>query len=465
MSSKAFDVLRQAAGAAVCVALLAAAPALAVPAANVEFASGNPIAVSAGGQSRPLTKGSGLESGEAVNTNDGRAQLRFSDGAYVSLQPQTVFRIDDYRYDNKTDGSEHGFFSLLKGGLRTITGLVGRTNKKNYRVTTTVATIGIRGTEYTINYGDSLHGSVGEGEIEVCSGVGCVPFASGQSFVVINSSSTPQLTGRKTDLPPNPPAQPPPSFVSGDQTSQSGTPVGLLLTGDLRLSLVTTLLDLLGSTQVVLGANGAATLIDTCNDGCIVTFQNGLDEFGNDGIIAWGRGLGQENSSPVYLHYVTGIPTPLTDLQALKTGNVVASYSLIGGTAPTAQALGPIPFLTGTLTGGTLVANFGNATVDATVSLSIGGLNFTAQSNGMTIPHSGSIITSNTIDGSNAVAKCTVGSCASVSMNGIFVGPSALRAGIAYDLHTQAIPPQCGGTVCDTSFTSIQGVAAFARNR
>ena len=34
-------------------------------------------------------------------------------------------------------------------GLRTITGLVGRSNRDNYKVTTAVATIGIRGTEYT----------------------------------------------------------------------------------------------------------------------------------------------------------------------------------------------------------------------------------------------------------------------------------------------------------------------------
>jgi hypothetical protein len=42
-------------------------------------------------------------------------QLRFTDGAYVSLQPQTLFRVDDYRYDGKADGNERGFFSLLKG--------------------------------------------------------------------------------------------------------------------------------------------------------------------------------------------------------------------------------------------------------------------------------------------------------------------------------------------------------------
>lgn len=67
----------------------------------------------------------------------------------VSLQPQSEFRIDDYQYAGQTDGQEKGFFSLLKGGLRTITGWVGRTHRENYKVTTNVATIGIRGTEYS----------------------------------------------------------------------------------------------------------------------------------------------------------------------------------------------------------------------------------------------------------------------------------------------------------------------------
>ena len=108
----------------------------------MDFAIGDVAAVNKAGQSRPVAKGAEIEEGETINTNSGRTQLRFSDGAFVSLQPQSAFRIDQYRYDGKQDGSEKTFLSLLKGGLRTVTGLVGRSNKKNYQVSTTVATIG-----------------------------------------------------------------------------------------------------------------------------------------------------------------------------------------------------------------------------------------------------------------------------------------------------------------------------------
>src|SRR5690606_2925612 len=81
-------------------------------------------------------------------TTDGRVQVRFTDGGYMSLQPNTEFVVESYNYDGKQDGSERGFFRLVEGGLRAITGIVGRTNRPAYRVATPVATIGIRGSEY-----------------------------------------------------------------------------------------------------------------------------------------------------------------------------------------------------------------------------------------------------------------------------------------------------------------------------
>ncbi len=153
-------------------------------AARVDFAVGDVKALRADGKSRPLAKGAEVASGETIDTGNGRAQVHFTDGAQVSLQPQTQFRIDDYRFSGKADGSEKGFFSLLKGGLRTITGLVGRSNRDNYKVTTTVATIGIRGTEYTVAYGNSISVTTGYGTIELCNPAGCLLIHSGETGYV-----------------------------------------------------------------------------------------------------------------------------------------------------------------------------------------------------------------------------------------------------------------------------------------
>ncbi|AXQ29784.1 hypothetical protein D0B54_14355 [Solimonas sp. K1W22B-7] len=42
------------------------------------------------------------------------------------------------------------FFKLLKGGFRAVSGLIGKVDRNEYRVSTPVATIGIRGTDYLL---------------------------------------------------------------------------------------------------------------------------------------------------------------------------------------------------------------------------------------------------------------------------------------------------------------------------
>ena len=124
---------------AVLVAAIAAAfPVIAHSAAGrVEFAVGNVTGTGADGKMRNLTRGAEISEGDRITTAlDGRAQIRFTDGAFMSLQPDTDFRVDQYRFEGRADGNEKGFFSLIKGGLRTLTGLVGRSNRGNYRVST-----------------------------------------------------------------------------------------------------------------------------------------------------------------------------------------------------------------------------------------------------------------------------------------------------------------------------------------
>jgi hypothetical protein len=168
-----------------------------------------------------LVKGAEISNGDTIRTGDGgRAQVRFSDGALISLQPTTEFRVDNYEFSNQPTGQEKGFFSLIKGGMRTITGLIGRSNRDNYKVTTSVATIGIRGTEYTAGLnsgGDELIVHAGEGLVEVCNSTGCVLLAAGESGSVQGKNEKPKRTDSRPKLPP---AQPDlnvmPVYSTGD---------------------------------------------------------------------------------------------------------------------------------------------------------------------------------------------------------------------------------------------------------
>ena len=121
-------------------------------AGRVTFAYGAANAVNKAGVERALARGVAIEAGDTIVTQGrGRVQVRFTDGSFVSLKPDTEFRVDEYSYKGQGDAQERGFFSLLKGGLRTITGFIGRARKERYRMRTPVATIGIRGTEYNLD--------------------------------------------------------------------------------------------------------------------------------------------------------------------------------------------------------------------------------------------------------------------------------------------------------------------------
>jgi len=184
-----------------------AGPQLAEAAAGrVQFAFGEVAVTNADGASAPAKKGTAVEPGDTIVTERGRVQIKFTDGSFVSLQPQSSFKIDEYQFQAGDDGSERSFFSLFRGGLRTITGVIGRRNRDSYRVTTPVATIGIRGTEYLIRLdGSGALVTVGDGAIAVINDGGEVILVNGQTGVIVDKNTAAKLVDEKPVLPPAPP--------------------------------------------------------------------------------------------------------------------------------------------------------------------------------------------------------------------------------------------------------------------
>jgi hypothetical protein len=121
---------------------------------RVQFVHGDVRIMGAGGAHRTMLQREAVYEGDTlISAKSGYAQLRMVDDAVIALRPDTVLRIDTYYYHgNQHDGSERGFFFLLKGGFRAITGAIGQNNKQNYLVNTPVATIGIRGTDHEPMY-------------------------------------------------------------------------------------------------------------------------------------------------------------------------------------------------------------------------------------------------------------------------------------------------------------------------
>lgn len=181
--------------AGLCLWFLSSVPAMAGVAATVVFLTGQPQVVAADGSSRQLVRGAGIVAGETIDTADGRVQLRYRDGATMSLQPATRFRIDRFQFSGERVAAGDGvLMTLIKGGLRTVTGWLGRKDRAQYRIGTTVATIGIRGTEFGALLDESgLLVTTYAGLVEVCSEVGCRDVAPSETVWVRAANQRPEL--------------------------------------------------------------------------------------------------------------------------------------------------------------------------------------------------------------------------------------------------------------------------------
>src|SRR6266849_1817394 len=134
-----------------CIAFCAASlalPAWAETAGQVLTSVGD-VLILRGSQILRLSPGSVVESGDQVHTGpESKVLIRFTDSGLIWVRSLSDFMVDEYSYAQK--GPERAFFSLLRGGVRSLTGSIGHRNKANYRLRTPVATIGIRGTDFSV---------------------------------------------------------------------------------------------------------------------------------------------------------------------------------------------------------------------------------------------------------------------------------------------------------------------------
>ncbi|KQP15082.1 hypothetical protein ASF43_13685 [Pseudorhodoferax sp. Leaf267] len=163
------------------------------PSATVLFASEGGSIIGAGGERRPVQQGMTLTSGDTIDTGGATVQLRMVDGAMIALRPQTTLRLDAYHVAGE-GVEERGYMRLIKGGLRTVSGFIGKANPDNYRMETPVGLIGIRGTEYTAVLRDGLTVNVTSGRIALCNDSGCNDVARGMSAFAASRTSQPTIS-------------------------------------------------------------------------------------------------------------------------------------------------------------------------------------------------------------------------------------------------------------------------------
>ena len=119
-------------------------PTLAIAASGqFTYVAGN-VQVESGGQRKTAIRGMEVNPGDVIISGpDGMAQLSMIDLAKLSLRSNSQLKIE--RYQKTASDQDGAILSLLRGTMRTFTGLLSGANREKYLMKTRVATVGIRG--------------------------------------------------------------------------------------------------------------------------------------------------------------------------------------------------------------------------------------------------------------------------------------------------------------------------------
>jgi hypothetical protein len=166
----------------------------------------------ADGSTRILSMRSEVIPGDTLETQkDSYAQIKFTDGAVITLKPNTQFTVAAYTFVEAKPKEDNVVFSLLKGGIRAVTGLISkRGDQSAYKMNTVTATIGIRGTLFDVDdcktgrckkegtSEDAFHEagvyvSVRDGEVLVTNSAGSLSVSGGQFGFVAANNIMPKL--------------------------------------------------------------------------------------------------------------------------------------------------------------------------------------------------------------------------------------------------------------------------------
>jgi hypothetical protein len=132
------------------ISLLGLAQAAEV-AGTVELVDGQVWIQGANDKIRAIKKDQFLYSGDIIITGkDGELQARMQDEAIIAVRANSKLKIESYIA--KGDENDEAVFSLLIGTFRSVTGWIGKYNREKYAIKTTVATIGVRGTDHEPMY-------------------------------------------------------------------------------------------------------------------------------------------------------------------------------------------------------------------------------------------------------------------------------------------------------------------------
>ena len=119
------------------------------PAGRILWTFGQVERIGADGVAQRLAPGDPVFQGDLIRSAAAsQAQLVMNDEALMAVRADSSVKLATYAYNGREDGSERAVVELLKGGLRSVTGAIGRNDKDRYQLKSHSHTVGIRGTDH-----------------------------------------------------------------------------------------------------------------------------------------------------------------------------------------------------------------------------------------------------------------------------------------------------------------------------
>jgi len=177
-------------------------------AGKIVLVTGKAAALSSTGESRVLKRGGPFYEGDTIETQKKSfVKLKYTDGGVMLLRPATKLIVEKYKHAK--NGVGKSVTNLVKGGLRAVTGVIAKRNKANYKLKTPAATMGVRGTDFTVRFcnGDctdleaygapapdnGLYTGVNKGGIVLANAAGSQLYNVGQFGYIANTQFKPRL--------------------------------------------------------------------------------------------------------------------------------------------------------------------------------------------------------------------------------------------------------------------------------
>lgn len=389
------------------IGALTSAPATAAS-GQFTYVTGD-VFVESQGRRTQATRGTEVNPGDVVVTGaNGLAQLTMIDQAKLSLRVNSQLRIE--RYQRASGDNDGAILALLRGTLRTFTGLLSTRNRDQYQMKTRVATVGIRGSGNIMTHTDDNVPTTLNHTIEGSHAVNNidgnfqpiitrpndtvrVQFGRAPELIATPRELLAAVTGlEEGDVNDSNEANQQPLFPRVNIVGANGLGYSFF---DTKIGVV---VDPLPLQDVAIAVGGAsfsnqattdALTLDGRNlrgyrayageqSGAVVTLNGGTIadaasvNLGAGNIVTWGRwssadGVtvsGQALRAPGSVHWIyanAGFPTYLSDV---LTGTV--SYQRVGATTPTNQ-LGTL----GSLVTSILDVNFTARTLNATIGVTL----------------------------------------------------------------------------------------------